>query len=565
MSSLKEKILRYITEAKAVPQAEVEKINGRSRSFNELKFNLVSQDIVNEQELLLFLSRELSLPFLDLDRYRVFPENKDLLPRELAYRYKVLPLSRIGEVLTIATANPLDLVALDDLKLTSSFKKISLVLAGEEKITAALQRLYSDSTAVSFMEKDQGEEAETASKPLAQEQGAGLETLVKESTLPPIVRVVDMIVYEGLKRGASDIHIEPAENDLVVRYRIDGVLQHGLNLPQKNQSAILARLKIMSSLDITEFRVPQDGRFKVKYENREIDFRVSSLPTHFGEKVVLRILDRESLSLGIQKLGFSDIPLKLFEEAISAPFGIILVTGPTGSGKSTTLYSVLNRFNVPEKNIITIEDPVEYQLDGITQVQAKAEIGLTFASTLRSVLRQSPDIVMVGEIRDTETADIAIKASLTGEFIFSTLHTNNSIGAITRLIDMGIEPFLVASSVIACTAQRLVRKLCPKCKEEEIVEAGLLERIGFPCDRPTLWKAKGCKLCNNTGYKGRIALLEVLLFDDTIRDMIVKRASEADIEAYARQKSEFRSFREDGYEKCLAGITSLEEVLRVAG
>jgi len=563
MMSLKERILEYLFKTRNVPEDMIRTLEQNSANFEEFKANLINNNLASEEELLFVLSREFNLPFLDLEKYRIPENNRDLLDQGLALRYGVLPVSVVGEVLTVATANPLDIVALDDLKLASSFKKIALVLAEQKKISQALQVLYGQQENSLFLD-NAGEGTVRADSPdPASDQG--LESVVKESTLPPIVRVVDLIVYEGLKYAASDIHIEPTEIDLTVRYRIDGVLQHPLHLPKKNQSPILARLKIMSSLNITEFRIPQDGRFKVKYENREIDFRVSSLPTQFGEKIVLRILDRENLALGLEKLGFSPGPFKLFSQALKAPFGIILVTGPTGSGKSTSLYSVLNQFNVPEKNIITIEDPVEYQLDGITQVQIQSGIGLTFASALRTVLRQSPDIVMVGEIRDTETADIAIKASLTGEFIFSTLHTNTSVGAITRLVDMDIEPFLVASSLVACTAQRLVRKLCPKCKSKEKIDPDWLKRMGFPADKTEFYKARGCSFCNNTGYKGRIALLEVLLFDDTIRDMIVKRASEEDIESYAREHREFARFREDGYEKCLTGKTSLEEVLRVAG
>ena len=498
-----------------------------------------------------------------MDKYRLNKDNKNLLPQEIAFRYKVLPISKIGDVLTVATANPLDIIALDDLKVASPFKKIDLVLAREDKIMKYLHTLYTDTDIVSLLEEEKEEEVSVETKGI--EEGKGLESLVKESKLPPIVRIVDLIVYEGLRKGASDIHIEPTEKDLEVRYRIDGVLQHGISLPKKNESAVLARLKIMSSLNITEFRIPQDGRFKVKFEGRHIDFRVSSLPTQFGEKIVLRILDRESLSVGIKNLGFSEKPLKLFEKALAAPFGIILVTGPTGSGKSTTLYSIINQLNTPDKSIITIEDPVEYQIEGITQIQARPDIGLNFASALRSVLRQSPDIIMVGEIRDAETADIAIKASLTGELIFSTLHTNNSVGAITRLIDMGIEPFLVSSSLIAATAQRLIRRLCPKCKVKESADPLLVKRLGVSNKVKEIYHPKGCSYCINSGYRGRTALLEILLFDDTIREMITKGVSEDDIVKYAKKKEIFSSLKEDGFRKVIDGVTSIEEVLRVAG
>jgi len=328
-------------------------------------------------------------------------------------------------------------------------------------------------------------------------------------------------------------------------------------------------LKIISGLDITESRMPQDGRFKVKFENREIDFRVSSLPANFGEKFVLRVLDRKSLSIGLKKLGFSEKPLKLFEEAIAAPFGIILVTGPTGSGKSTTLYSIISQINSPERNIVTIEDPVEYHLEGITQIQANADIGLTFSVGLRSVLRQSPDIIMVGEIRDSETADIAIKASLTGEIIFSTLHTNSAVGAISRLRDMGTEPFLLASSLVALTAQRLVRKLCPKCKEKHKIDKETLKRLELDsfCREHNganeFYRPKGCSYCGHSGYRGRVAIIEIILLDDKIKEMIVEKLPESDIVEYARKFGGYNSLREDGLLKCLDGETSVEEVIRV--
>ncbi|UCC95065.1 MAG: type II/IV secretion system protein [Candidatus Omnitrophota bacterium] len=564
MPTLKKRIIKNILQTKDVDKALLERIADESENFQQLKENLLRNSIITEEDMLLILSKEYKFPFLDLDKYRIAAANKDILPKEMALRYRVVPLSRIGDVLTLATADPFNVVALDDIKLIGHFQKIDLVLAKEDSICKSINDLYAQGESLSFLKEEEGPEG-TVQEVISGEESS-LEDIVKESKLPPIVRVVDLMIYEALKKRASDIHIEPTERNLAVRYRVDGVLHHGLSLPRINQSAIMARLKIMSSLNITEFRAPQDGRFKIKFENREIDFRVSSLPTSFGEKIVLRVLDRESLSFGLKNLGFSKIPLRLFEEALKAPFGIILVTGPTGSGKSTTLYSVITQLNVPDKNIVTIEDPVEYQLEGITQIQVKPEIGLTFANSLRSVLRQSPDIIMVGEIRDSETADIAIKASLTGQLIFSTLHTNNSVGAITRLVDMGVEPFLVASSLIASTAQRLVRKLCTKCRQKYTIESGLLEKMGFrTTSLKEFYKPVGCDYCVRTGYRGRIALLEILVIDDAIKEKIVKRATEADITAHASQKREFLSLKDDGLDKCADAVTGLEEVLRVAG
>lgn len=359
-----------------------------------------------------------------------------------------------------------------------------------------------------------------------------------EGETAPIVKIVNLILIESLKRRASDIHVEPEEDSLRVRYRVDGSLHEVLTIPKKNQNAVLARLKIMSGMDITESRIPQDGRFKIRARNKEVDYRVSVLPTSFGAKVVLRALDKSNLSMGLDKLGFSEYTLQRFKEAIAMPFGMILVTGPTGSGKSTTLYSVINQLNTADKNIITIEDPVEYQVEGITQVQANSDIGLTFASGLRSLLRQSPDVIMIGEIRDSETADIAIKASLTGQLVLSTLHTNDAPTAISRLMDMGVEPFLIASSIILVAAQRLCRVVCKACN------------------------GKGCEKCSSTGYYGRRAILEVLRVDDKVRELIIDRASVDKVRNYAISKG-MKTLRQDAMEKYEKGVTTKEEVLRV--
>jgi len=370
------------------------------------------------------------------------------------------------------------------------------------------------------------------------------------------------MIAQALKKRASDIHIEPEYDCLRIRYRVDGALHDIFKIPKINQNAIIARIKIISNLDITESRLPQDGRFKVKFENREVDFRVSGLPITFGQKFVLRALDKSNLSIGLDKLGFSEQPLSTFKEAIAKPFGTILVTGPTGSGKSTTLYSVLNQLNTAERNIITIEDPVEYQIEGITQIQVKPEIGLDFASGLRALLRQSPDIIMIGEIRDSETADIAIKASLTGQLVFSTLHTNDAISSITRIIDMGVEPFLAASSIIMLCAQRLCRKICLKCRKPHDIPQDFLDKIGFR-ERVTFYKAEGCKYCNNTGFYGRIAILETIMNNDFMREMIIKKKSIDEIKQYAIQNCGMRTLRDDAFIKVKDGLTTLDEALRI--
>jgi type IV pilus assembly protein PilB len=378
--------------------------------------------------------------------------------------------------------------------------------------------------------------------------------------------MVDLVVDEAMRRRASDIHVEPCENLLRVRYRIDGNLQEAFKIPRNNQNAVIARFKIMSGLDITETRLPQDGRFKINFEGREIDFRVSVLPIALGPKVVIRALDKSNLSMGLESLGFSSRSLKIFKEALKKPYGMILITGPTGSGKSTTLYSIVNQLNRPERNIVTLEEPVEYEVEGITQVEVRPEIGLTFANGLRAILRQSPDIIMVGEIRDMETADIAIKASLTGQIILSTLHTNDSVSAITRLVDMKIEPFLVASSLVMVGAQRLLRKICPECRTETDVPRDLLEDLGLDArrlrDKKRFYAGRGCDRCNKTGYYGRFGILEAFFVDDTIRDMIIRRSSADEIKEYARRQG-MGTLREEALENFVNGLTTLEEVLRV--
>jgi type IV pilus assembly protein PilB len=377
--------------------------------------------------------------------------------------------------------------------------------------------------------------------------------------------MINLVVKEALRRRASDIHIEPEVDGMRVRYRIDGVLHDILNIPKENQNAVVVRIKIMSRLDITTNQVPQDGRFKLKIGSKEVDFRVSILPTTFGQKIVMRVLDKGKLSVGLEGLGFEEKALNILKEAIKKPFGMILVTGPTGSGKSTTLYSIISELNTVERNIITVEDPVEYLLEGLTQIQARPEIGLTFAEGLRAILRQSPDIVMVGEIRDNETADIAIKASLTGQLVFSTLHTNDAAGTLTRLVDMKVEPFLVASSLVLVSAQRLCRKICSKCKEKIDIPQEMRDRLKDKMPEGIIfYQGRGCDACSQTGYHGRMGLTELLEVDDVMRDMLIEGKSSDDIKEYARREKGMITLWDDGMTKCASGLTSLEEVLRIA-
>jgi len=567
MQTLRENIIEILIKSKRLTKEQIEEAVKLQRQKQiPLRKILIEKGYISEDDLLSLLSRQLYIPTLHLTKYKFDPEVVKIIPERLARLYKIIPLSRMGNTLTIAMSDPLNIFALDDLRAITGCN-IDTVLSPEEEILNAI-----DTQCYPAKAKDMGtilEEAsfksstlETESMELVKQEEIELTSAIRESEKPPIIKLVDLMLSEALNKRASDIHIEPEEHILRVRYRIDGILHEAWQIPKVNQNAILARLKIISNLDITENRLPQDGRFKVRFKDKEVDFRVSALPTTFGQKFVLRALDKTNLCVGLDKLGFSEQPLRVFKEAIAKPFGMILVTGPTGSGKSTTLYSVLNQLNTPQKNIITIEDPVEYQIEGITQIQVKPEIGLDFASGLRSLLRQSPDVIMIGEIRDAETADIAVKASLTGQLVFSTLHTNDAISSITRLIDMGVEPFLVASSLILLSAQRLCRKLCPKCKRPQEIPKEFLEEVGF-LDTATFYTAEGCDYCNHTGFYGRIAILEALLIDDTIREMIIKKEPLEVIRQYAIEKCGMKTLRDDAFSKVKAGLTTLEEALRI--
>jgi type IV pilus assembly protein PilB len=563
-----EHLIEILLKNKLVTQDNLEKAKDlQKRKGGSLGKILVERGYVTEKDLLLILSQELSIPPINLAKYNIDKGLIELVPERLARQYNVIPISKLGNRLSIAMADPLDIFAADDIK-TLTGCEIDPVLATKKDIAEAINIAYGGTEEVADMSKlaeEAGleEDVQVVDK---EAEKIDIDEMARESEKAPIVKIVDLIIKEALKRRASDIHIEPQYRDLRIRYRIDGNLQEVFIIPKKNQNAVIARLKIMSRLDITESRLTQDGRFKIKTSGREVDFRVSVLPVTFGGKIVLRALDRSNLSIGLDKLGFLEGPLKKFQEAIAKPFGMILITGPTGSGKSTTLYSILSKLNTPERNIITVEDPVEYQVEGITQIQVRPEIGLTFASGLRSLLRQSPDIIMIGEIRDSETADIAVKASLTGELLFSTLHTNDATGAITRLIDMGVEPFLVSSSLIMVAAQRLCRRVCQYCKEEYTVPHAVLQRVGLkPSDvaKKHFYRGKGCKRCNNTGYLGRMGTLEVLTVTDEIRQMIVDRVPSERIKEFAIQNQGMKLLRDNAMAKFLNGDTTLEEVLRI--
>ncbi|MEW6170929.1 MAG: GspE/PulE family protein, partial [Candidatus Omnitrophota bacterium] len=494
MVTLKDRLIKILIDTKIITQEGLNKaLETQRKSGLSLRQVLIDQGFVKEEDLISILAKHLFIPVLHLEKYKIDPSVIQIIPERVARQYIVIAISQITNFLTVAMADPLNIFALDDLKVLTGYE-INSVISSEAEIKKAIEVCYHPEAIKLALAEERGLPASSQVEVMKDEGTLELGQALQESEKPPIVKIVDLMLVEALKKRASDIHVEPEERDLRIRYRIDGCLHDVYQLPKKNQNAVLARLKIISGLDITEARIPQDGRFKVRLEKSEVDFRVSALPTVFGQKFVLRSLDKSNLSIGLDKLGFSPGPLKIFKEVITKPYGMILVTGPTGSGKSTTLYSILSQLNTPERNIITIEDPVEYQVEGITQIQVHPEIGLDFVSGLRSLLRQSPDTIMIGEIRDSETADIAVKAALTGQLVLSTLHTNDAAGAITRLIDMGVEPFLVASSIIIVCAQRLCRKICEHCKEEYVIKKEVLDESGLSYKGP-FYRGKGCNYC----------------------------------------------------------------------
>jgi type IV pilus assembly protein PilB len=530
---------------------------------------LVKMGLVTDEEVTSVLSRQYGVPSINLKYYEVDQSVIKLVPQETALRYQVVPLSRVGSTLTIAMTDPTNVFAMDDIKFMTGFN-VEPVVASETAILEAIGKFYGNTTSGEELDKVMkdltGEEADL--ELAAEEQEADLATLEKAAEEAPIVRLVNLILTDSVKRGASDIHVEPYEKELRVRFRVDGVLQTVMAPPLKLKDAITSRLKIMSKLDISEKRLPQDGRIMIKYvrdgRRKELDFRVSTVPTLYGEKIVLRLLDKENLRLDMTKLGFEPESLEKFERNILRPYGMVLVTGPTGSGKTNTLYSSVSRLNQPDTNIMTAEDPVEFQLAGINQVQMKEQIGLNFASALRAFLRQDPNIILVGEIRDFETAEIAVKAALTGHLVLSTLHTNDAPSTISRLMNMGIEPFLVATSVNLICAQRLVRRVCSNCKEQaEVPEQALLDAGFTPEEAKTvkIMHGRGCNVCNNTGYKGRTGLYEVMEITDELRELILVGASSLELKKKALEQGMI-TLRRSGLIKLAAGQTSMEEVLR---
>jgi type IV pilus assembly protein PilB len=530
---------------------------------------LVKLGIVSDEDITAVLSRQYGVPSINLKFYEVDPSVIKLVPQETAIRYQIVPLSRVGSTLTIAMTDPTNVFAMDDIKFMTGFN-VEPVVASETAISEAISKFYGANENAEELDKVMkdlaGDEADL--ELAADEAEMDLASLEKAAEEAPIIKLVNLILTDAVKRGASDIHVEPYEKEYRVRFRIDGVLQNVMAPPMKLKDAITSRIKIMSKLDISEKRLPQDGRIMIKYvrdgKRKELDFRVSTVPTLWGEKIVLRLLDKENLRLDMTKLGFEPESLKKFEKAILKPYGMVLVTGPTGSGKTNTLYSSVARLNQPDTNIMTAEDPVEFQLPGINQVQMKEQIGLNFASALRAFLRQDPNIILVGEIRDFETAEIAVKAALTGHLVLSTLHTNDAPSTISRLMNMGIEPFLVATSVNLICAQRLVRRVCVGCKEQLPMPQEALLDAGFtPEEARTaqVFHGTGCAVCNNSGYKGRVGLYEVMEITDELKELVLVGASAMELKKKAIEQGMI-TLRRSGLTKVKTGQASMEEVLR---
>ena len=576
------------------PQHLREALDYQREHGGRLGYNLVKLGLVTDEMITAVLSRQYGIPSVNLELFHIDESVLRLIPQEVAQKYSVLPLSRVGATLTLAMVDPTNVFAMDDVKFMTGLN-VEPVVVAEGSIQHAISKYYGSSREIELAPVAVDEAVYEAASPngritqadlvsldsidfdndragdvevLEDNEEIDLTTLSRMSEDAPVVRLVNVLLVDALRRGASDIHIEPYEKELRIRFRIDGVLYDVMRPPLKLRDALISRVKIMSKLDISEKRLPQDGRIKIKVKvdarSRELDFRVSTLPTLFGEKVVLRLLDKENLMLDMTKLGFEPESLVKFQRNISKPYGMVLVTGPTGSGKTNTLYSALQSLNTIQTNIMTAEDPVEFNLMGINQVQMKEQIGLNFAAALRAFLRQDPNIILVGEIRDFETAEIAIKAALTGHLVLSTLHTNDAPSTISRLMNMGIEPFLVATSVNLIQAQRLIRRVCNHCKREHPTPPEAMMEVGFTAEEAQsikTFKGKGCSTCNNTGYKGRIGLYEVMEINDEIRELILIGASALELRKKAIDDGMI-TLRESGLHKIRSGLTTLEEVVR---
>ncbi len=551
----------YLIKKGVVTEAQLDKALEESKR-TRLKIGevLVKRGYATEEDVARALSEQLGFAYMDLSSYDIEPAALSLVPREAASRLQAVPLFLIQNSLTVAMANPLDISAIDELGRLSGGLRIEPVLGTPGGIKKAIERQYKKAR------PDSPSPAQPRQPAAGPEKKEMPEALIKEATQASVIRIVSSLIEEAVSAGASDIHLEPQKESLSVRFRIDGVLQEAEAPTKSLQNAVISRIKIMADMDIAQSRLPQDGRAEMKALNRAVDLRIATFPTIYGEHLSIRILDKSGGIMALEKLGFREYDMERLNDIIHKPYGFMLVTGPTGSGKTTTLYAVLNRINDLKKNIITLEDPIEYTISRVNQSQVNVKAGLTFASGLRSIVRLDPDVIMIGEIRDDETADMAIRSSLTGHLVFSTLHTNNASSCATRLVDIGVEPYLVASSLIGALAQRLVRKLCPECKKEYRPgreELSIIEKItGKGPRKQPFYTAAGCKECRNIGYRGRTSIFELLVTDNEIRELIVRKAPAYEIEKAARGKG-MKTLREDGLKKVEDGITSLSEVLRV--
>lgn len=559
-----------LTKASLITQDQLkDALKVQKDTGGKLGETLIKLGFVTEEDITECLSQQFGVPSINLAHFEIDGSVIKLIPADVARKYNILPVNKTGATITIAMADPTNVFAMDDIKFMTGYN-VEPVVASELGIKHAIDNYYGSTSSMEL--KKVMEDLQTSESAdlevLEDEEEMDVEELANSAEEAPVVKLCNLILTDAIKRGASDIHIEPYEKEYRVRFRIDGTLYEIMNPPLKLRDSITSRMKILAKLDISEKRLPQDGRIKLKMKlndkNKELDFRVSVLPTLFGEKIVMRLLDKDNLRLDMTKLGFEPESLVKFEEAIFKPWGMVLVTGPTGSGKTNTLYSALSKVNSPEVNIMTAEDPVEFNLPGINQVQMREAIGLNFAATLRSFLRQDPNIILVGEIRDFETAEIAIKAALTGHLVLSTLHTNDAPSTINRLMNMGIEPFLVATSVQLIAAQRLARRICQNCKEAVEVAPQALINLGYKKDEVgtfTVYKGRGCEKCNNTGYKGRVGLVEVMIIDDDLRELILSGGTAIDIKKRAAENGMI-SLRRSGLIKIKEGITTIEEVVR---
>jgi type IV pilus assembly protein PilB len=556
-----ERLGRLLQTAGLITEEQLQKaLLDQKKSGGRLGSTLVKSGYIAEDKLLQFLSRQYGIPSVDVANLAIDEAIIKLVPTDVVQKYHVIPVKRSGAVLSVAMVDPTDMFAIDDIKFMTGYEVVPLV-ASEGAITAVINKYYDQAQSLQSVLKEAGDE--NVDVVAEQEDQPSLGELKEAVEEAPVVKLVNLILAEAIKKGVSDIHIEAYEKKFRVRYRLDGSLYESMAPPMKLKAALTSRLKIMASLDIAERRLPQDGRIKLKLKEKEVDLRVSTLPCLFGEKIVMRILDKGNLTLDLTKLGFEAAALENFLKAVTSPYGMVLVTGPTGSGKTTTLYSAMHYINTEDINIMTAEDPVEYNLMGVNQVQMKEDIGLNFAAALRSFLRQDPDVVMVGEIRDFETAEISVKAALTGHLVLSTLHTNDAPSTVNRLLNMGIEPFLVASSVILILAQRLVRKICTECKEVEKVPVNSLVNIGFSPEEAkelVCYHGKGCQNCSDTGYRGRLAIYEVMPVGEELRELILQGVSADELKKRAISLG-MRSLRMSGLQKIKEGLSSIEEVV----